>query len=211
MQPWWTKETHILTLPFDNFLHYFFFNTVLTIAFFYGLFCVSQGLQVYFRSVSWAAGPQELKRDIWPEKHLQLPLWNTWSTKRQNYDLATCAWACITLLTHFLFQRCLDEFYFLRWIPVNSTSSLCWVLCNSTYSFWGTYEITLHSSRWLIPALTWTIRNSETVLCAMNIRWINARGIFKRPLKLQTVYSHKFPCDQRWHKSSFSCFRGKKQ
>lgn len=140
------------------------------------------------------------------KKHLQLPLWNAWSTKRQYLDLSACAWACITLLTHFLFQGGLDEFYFLRWVPVNSTSSLCWVyllslgdLRDYTSFFW-----------WLIPALTWTIRNSETVLCAMNIRWINARGIFKRPLKLQTVYSHKFPCDQRWHKSYFSCFRGKK-
>ncbi len=59
---------------------------------------VSQGLQVYFRSVSWVAGPLELKR------HLQLPLWNAWSTKRQYFDLSACAWACITQLTHFLFQ-----------------------------------------------------------------------------------------------------------
>lgn len=155
-------------------------------------------------------GHKSWKETFGLKKHLQLPLWNAWSTKRQNFDLSACAWACITLLTHFLFQGGLDEFYFLRWVPVNSTSSLCWVLCNSTYSFWGTYETTLHSSWWLIPALTWTIRNSETVLCAMNIRWINARGIFKRPLKLQAVCSHKFPCDQRWHKSSFSCFRGGK-
>lgn len=159
--------------------------------------------------------PERRGHNRWKEtfglkNRLRLPLWNAWSSKRQNFDLFACAWACITLLTHFLFQGGLEEFYFLRWVPANSTSSPCWVLRNSASCFWGTYEITLHFSWWLIPVLTWTIRKSETVLCAMNIRCISKGGIFKIPLKLQTVYSHKFPCDQRWHKSSFSCFRGKK-
>lgn len=97
-----------------------------------------------------------------------------------------------------------------KWVPVNFTSSLCWVLCYSTSCVWGTYEITL---QFFLMVHTCAETDHQGVrncfVSAMNIRWISKGGTFRI---LQTLHSHKFPCDQRWHKSSFSCFRrGNKQ
>lgn len=144
-----------------------------------------------------------LKNRLW------LPLWNAWFSKRQNFGLFACAWACITLLTHFLFQGGLDQFYFLRWVLANSTSSLCWVLYNSTSCFWETYEMTLHFSCWLIPMLTWTIRKSETVLCAMNIRCISEGVYSKYPLNFKPYTHTSFPVTKDGTKALFRVLGGK--
>lgn len=73
----------------------------------------------------------------------------------------------------------------------------------------GTYEITLHFSCWLIPMLTWTIRKSETVLCAMNIRCISEGVYSKYPLNFKPYTHTNFPVTKDGTKALFRVLGGK--